>query len=174
MNVLFFFTLVYSKDSITHRNHGKKFLKGFKKILFKTHVKLTNQMKKPMLWCLRHILPGNLLKHCWHLGNEEIYYLSWENLDSLSWVNCSLFPIPLVFCSTMIIIANILFLHWNSLFACSTHPPLPTATSSRTWRVTYWFMWPHDSAWNISGFQVSWMRNALTVNSFECLIKHLW
>lgn len=42
----------------TYTSYVKNFLKGFKKILVKTHAKLTNQMKKSVLSCLHCILLG--------------------------------------------------------------------------------------------------------------------
>lgn len=71
-------------------------LKGLRKILAKTHIKLANQIKffKPPLRYRHHILLGNLSKQRWHLGNKETEDLPWE--DSGSWTeyiaHVSIFP----------------------------------------------------------------------------------
>lgn len=54
------------------------FLKGLKNTVVKTHIKPANQTKAPLLRGRHHILLGNLLKHCGHLGNEEKYSLPWR------------------------------------------------------------------------------------------------
>lgn len=54
---------------------------------------------------------------------------------------------------------QILYLH------IASSPPQLQAPPGQ--RGIYWFLWSHDSAWNISSSQVFWMRNVLTANSSE-------
>lgn len=77
-DVLFFFILTFSSFYHGHINYVIIFLKGLKSTVNMIHIKPANQTEAALLRCHRHVLLGNLLKHCRHLGNEEKYSLPWR------------------------------------------------------------------------------------------------
>lgn len=139
----------------TQINYVIIFLKGLKKILIKTPVKLTNRLKRPLVWCPHDTLLGTFGDTVGILEMRR-NITSPEGTSSTPWANCLLSYIPSTLHSTTITVPNII--STLKFFMCTSHFPHSTASSSRTKRVTYWFFWSHDRAWNISSFWVSLMN----------------
>lgn len=136
-------------------------------ILVKTHSQLTNGGKIPLLPCRRHIFLGGLLKPCWHLGNEEKCDLPQEDfLNSPSWLDCSLFYIPPALCSTTITVPNTWLLHWESRFAHYIFPRNGTEAPPGQGAWCTDVCGPHDPAWHVRSFRVSWVNEKCTCHRF--------
>lgn len=172
LNAIFVFILKFSKVSVTNTARlYNNFFEGLKNIPMKTHSELTNRVKTPLLRCHHHIFLGSLLKPCWHLGNEEKYYLPWENfLNSPSWLNCSLFYIPPALCSTMITVPNAWFLSAPKFSICTLHfLPKWNGSASRTRRVMHWCLYSFSS-WHLSCVIIRFLDDSVvseTMTSFQ-------